>query len=364
MCKLLIVESYGQIPYALSIVTKNYRLYPVTIVFPGFNDLFKLFHVLNDNVFHKKVDLLYFEPYKPKWAKGRGISRVFNILPDIIKERRYLKATFDTYLSQLEGTEVFFFSRGFNGVKYYLLNKLSRKNRLVYVAPKGPPYMSQYAPRTITDLAKLIIWKLTYGRDVTLGRLPFEKGFLYVGDRFIDRKADRVIDEAEADEMIKSFDLSQFRVFDIGDYSVIYFDEDLVGVGYVPNENIWRQELTSVFNILRKYFPEKEIAVKYYPGYSVDRTLIKGATNILPSFIPAELLYGDGRRLYVAVFSRSIANMQDGMAVSLANLISFKNDQIRHVLTEELKVVSKSRIFFPKSLDEFEQILGDFKRIT
>ncbi len=364
MRKLLIVESYGQIPYALSIIMQYYRIFAVTIVFPGFNDLFKLFQIFNNEVFFRKVDLVYFEQYTPKRARARRMCKVFHVLPDIIRERRYLRAIYDRYLSHVEGSEVYFFSRAFNGAKCYLLSKLSAKNSLVYVVPKGPPYMVQYAPRTIADFAKRMIYQLTYGRDVTLGGLPFVKGFLYIRDRFIDKKAGRVIDEAESEEMIKGLDLGRFRVLNISKYRVVFFDEDLVGVGYVPNDTVWRQELTSVFNVVRKYFAENEVAMKYFPGYSGDRPVIAGAVNTVPSFVPAELLYGEGKRLYLAVFSRSIANVQSGLAVSLANLISFRNEQIRYENTQELKVVSKSTILFPKSIDDFEQIVREFKGWT
>lgn len=363
MSKLVIFcECYGQIEYVLQVVTHHYHDRPVTIVIPGFHDLFKLFQAFNQKVFYDAVNLIYLEPFQPRMVKARGINKLFYVIPDIIRERRYLKEIWNRYFAELAGCEVFFLSRGFDGRKFYLVKKLSKRNRLAHVAldSLGPPYMSQYTPTNIVDLAKLTIFKLTYGCDVAVGKVSFIKGFLWMPDKFMEKKVDRVIDVAEIDEMMKGFDLSQFRIFDTGGHSVIYFDDSLIEVGYLPDVNTFKRELASIFDILGKYFPEKEIAHKYHPGYSGDKTLI-GVGDVLPSFIPAELLYDDDVQMYLSIFSRSIANVEKGLAVSIADLISFKSDEIRNKQKEELIEVSKSKILFPKSLDEFERILIDLK---
>jgi len=361
MSKVVIFgESYGQIEYVLHLVTQNWHDYPITLVIPGFHDLFKFFKAINEKVFHDEINLIYLEPYQPGRAKARGMNKIPHVFPDIIRERQYLKETWTKHFAELAGCEVFFLSRGFSGLKFYLLKKLSERNRLVYISTQSPSRTSKYTPANIFEWANLAMWKLTYGRDVVLGRTPFLKGVLYMPDRFMDKEVDRIIDVKERDEMMESFDLSPFRVFDVGSYSVIYFDQDLTGAGYISNSNMFKQELTGIFDILGKYFPQKEIALKYRPGYSGDKTMIK-AGAILPTFIPAEWLYNESVRVYLGIFSRSIANVGKGLVISIADLISFKSDEIRNEQKEELIQVSKSKILFPKSLDEFERILVDLK---
>jgi len=341
---------------------QNYRDCPVTIVIPGFHDLFQLFQVFNERVFHNTINIVYFETYQGGRVKGSKIKRVLHVFPDIIKERRYLKDTWNKYFAELAGCEVFFFSRGFSGFKFYLVKKLSKRNRLVYVSigSLGPPYWSKYTPTNIVDLASLTISKLIYGRDIAMGKYPHIKGFSYIPDRFIEKEVKRVIDRAEMDEMMKNFDLSQFKVFDVGKYSVIYFDQDLIEVGYVSDGDTFKRELNSIFNILGKYFPENEIALKYHPGYPGDKTMIK-IGDVLPDFIAAELLYNEDVKMYLGIFSRSIANVGKGSALSIADLVSFKSDKIRNQLKEMLIQSSKSKILFPESLDEFERIVIDLK---
>jgi len=356
-------ESYGQIKYALQLAIHNCHDRPVTIVIPGFPDLFQFFKVVNEKVFRNEINLIYLEAYQKRMAaKVSKTKKAFYVFPDIVGERRNLKEFWNKYFAELEACEVFFFSRGFNGLTFYLLKKLSKRNQLLYVSlgSLGPPYWSKHTPRSIIELANLTIWKLIYGHDVTMGRLPLFKGFLYMPDKFIEKEVNRVMHRAEIDEMMKGFDLSQFRIFDVGAHSIIYFDQDLIGVGYITDGDTYKRELTSIFSILGKYFPKEEIALKYHPGSSDDEILAK-VGGILPSFIPAELLYNDNVKLYLAIFSRSIANVERGLAVSLADLIAFKSDEIRNKLKEDLIEVSKSKILFPKTLDEFEQILIDLK---
>jgi len=62
---------------------------------------------------------------------------------------------------------------------------------------------------------------------------------------------------------------------------------------------------------LSKYFPENEIARKYHPHSPGDKTMIKTG-DVLPDFIPAEFLYNDNVKIYLSLFSGSIANVENG----------------------------------------------------
>jgi len=360
---LIISENYTSIDTTLYLATRNGHDYPITIVIPGNHDLFKFFQVINERVFHDTLNLIYFEPYRARRATAKGIKKVFHVLPDIIKERRHLKEIYSRYFAELKGYELFFFSRGFSGIKFYLLKKLSKRNRLVYVshAPPNIPPISHYIPMNITDLLRLVILKLIYGRDIAMGKFPFQKGLAYIPDRFMEKEVDKVISWQEKTEMMKGFDLSRFKIFDVGDYDVIYFSH-ILNPAWVSHDTL-RRELTEVFSILSKYFPEKRIASKYHPGHKSDKTTIK-VGDILPSFIPAEFLYNDNVKMYLSVWSLSIANVEKGLPVSIMYLITFKSNKMREQIREQLVQVSRSEILFPKSLEAFERILADIKQQT
>ena len=246
---------------------------------------------------------------------------------------------------------------------FYVVKKLSKRNRLVYISSYPTQVTpSQYTPTNIVDLARLIIIKLIYGRDMAMGKLPPVKGSPNMTDKFMEKEIDRVIEGEERDEMMKDFDLSQFKIFDVGNYSVIYFDQNLIGSPYITDKNTFRRELAGIFDVLSKYFPEKEIARKYHPDYfRSDKTVIK-IGDVLPDFIPAELLYNDNVKMYLGAYSSSIANVERGLVVSIADLITFRDDETRNQLKGILLRMSRSKILFPQSLDEFERILINIKQ--
>ena len=362
MSKIVILcESYGNIATALYVLTDNPGATSITLVVPGFHDLYKFFQVINEKVFHNKINLLYIEPYRPGRVKAKGINKIFHVIPDIFKERRYLKDTYNKYFADTEGAEVYFFSRGFSGFKLYLLEKLTKRNKLVFVSSAPPHYFRQYTPTRISDMVSLAIAKLIFGFDIAMGKLPYTDGFLYIPDKFIKKKVGKVIGWEDINEMMKGFDSSRFRVFDVGDYGVIYFDDAIINYDYVTDVGTFERELSQFFGILGKYFSAEEIAFKYHPGDDSRNTPVMKGSSELPAFIPAEFLYNDCVRMYLTVCSYAIVNVEKGLAVSLLDSVSVKDEITRKRLKEVLTRSQKSEILFPKTLEEFERILIDLK---
>jgi len=364
MSKIVIFTgSYPQIKNALYIATHSCSDDPITIAIPGNHDLFKFFQAINEKVFHNTINLIYLEPYRARRVTAKGLKKVFYVLPDIIGERRYLNEIFDKYFTGLKRAEIFFSSKCFCPYTFYLLKRLSKGNKLIHICDPSMDgrRVEKFTPTNIIDWASLIILKLVYGRGIAIGKIPYTK-FPCMSDKFFNREVDKVIDREERNEMMKDFDLSQYKIFDTGNYSVIYFDEGLMEASYTKiDKNTFSRELAEIFGIILKYFPEKEIACKYHPGYPGDKTMIK-VGDVLPDFIPAELLYNDNVKMYLSGFSLSIANVEKGLAVSFADLITFIDEKLKNQLREILIQNGKSKILFPKSLDEFERILIDVKQ--
>lgn len=353
--------NYGVINSTLYLTTHNR---PITIIIPGNHDLFKFFQVINERVFHNTLELIYLELDYPGRVTAKGIKKVFHVFSNIIRERRYLKDFFDKYFAEWEGHDVFFASRFWCGYLLYLLKKLRKRNRLVFISTY-PPYRTPartHVPTNIVDLAKLIIAKLTYGRDLVMVKFPFENGIIYIPDKFIEKDVTRVIDWEERNEMLKGLDLNRFKVFDVGDYDVIYFSH-----GFLPDSvadpDMLKKELTAVFNILSKHFPANKIARKHHPGHNDDEPLVE-IGDTLEAFIPAEFLYKDNVKAYLSLWSVSIAHVEKGLPISLMYLVSFQNNNTREQIREMLIQQQRSEILFPKSLDEFEKILIDLKEQT
>jgi len=357
---VIFCQSYTQIKGALYLITHNYDTRLITLVIPGNHDLYKFFKLVDVKWFHDKVHIIYFERYKRRISQKEKVKSILYVLPDIIRERRYLKAIYSKYFTKLRGAEVFFFSRYWSDYAFYILKKIGKRNRLVYVPDPAADALiiGKVAPTNITDLAISVVLKLIFGWDITIGK--------YIGqvvngipDKLIEKDVDKVIGREERDEMLRDIDLSKFQVFNVEDYDVIYFGHDMKQTRL--SRNTMKKELSEIFAILSKYFPENRIALKYHPQRINDKTIINVGV-VLEDFIPAELLYNEKVKIYLSPYSLSIANVEKGLAISLIDLISFKNDRIKQQEKDALMKRSRMEILFPKSLDEFEQIVADSKR--
>jgi hypothetical protein len=351
--------SYGQINYALQLIQKHRLDSSFMVVISDYPDLFQFFQIINEKVFQNVLNLVYLEEYKKRRTRGKNkVTKLLGAFPDIICEKRYLKKLFTKHFANVSNNQIFFISPGYSGITFYMIKKLRFRNSLIYISPP-PPYLEEYIPRNPKDLAKLIISKIIYGSGLAASKISASKGFPCVSERYIKNNTQLTIN-AEQEGLMEGFDLSKFRVFDTGNYDIVYFDDNLIGNGYINDSVIFKRELTAIFNIITKYFPENKIAYKYHPGYSGDETIINTGTK-LPSFIPAELLYNEKTQLYLSTFSWSIAHIEKGLAVSIANLITLKDNSIKEKMTQILINESKSKILFPKSLDEFEQIISNLQ---
>jgi len=356
---IIFCSSYGQITYALQLMLQNIRERSVTLVLSDFPDLFRFFDTINKKTFNNEIDIIHLEDYLKNRVSGTGRwQKIIGAIPDMILERRYLKKLWRQHFASQENGDVFFISPGSNGLVFYMIDRLRKNNRLVYVSPP-PPYLDEYIPVNPKDLAKLIVSKVIYGWGLAVSRVTTYNGFPCISSRFVNHHAHRVID-SEAEGLMKSFDYSRFRVFETGDYDVIYFDDNLIGNGYTKGSLLFKREINAIFNILAKYFPQQKIAYKYHPGYSGDETLIETGVK-LPSFIPSEFLSPGKTRLYLSAFSWSIAHTKTGVAVSIGNLITFQSDIVRNKLADALIAESHSKVLFPRTLAEFEQIVAGLK---
>ena len=237
---IIFCSSYGQIRYALQLIQLNIENNKISLVIPGYNDLFYFFQVIGEKVFNNTIDIVSIDDYRTKRSMSRGFGKIQHLLQVIPRERLHLKKIYTDHFANLKDSEVFFFSRGVSGLGYYLLDKLSKKNRLVYVT-HPPPYLAPYIPSDIAGLISLAILKMSYGYGITMSKTPTSKGFPYLSDRFIDKRTSRVIDVVETESLMKDFDINRFRVFDPGKYSIVYFDDDLVGNGYILDSNSFKQ---------------------------------------------------------------------------------------------------------------------------
>jgi hypothetical protein len=361
---VIFCESYPQIRNALYLAKKNYQSHPVTIVTAGINDLYKFFKLVNSKVFQDKLNLIYFDIYRTRMSgPGSRIVKMLCLLPDIIKEKRHLKGLYDRFFSNTKSAEVFFFGRHFNLSSYYMLKRLSKGNGLVYMP--DPTYdtvpVAESSPASLPEFVHLAWGKSVYGNDVIMGKHPLGDKILGMPDSFFSTNVGRILSPAERDDLLKDFDSGAFKVLDVSNYSLMYFHENLVTDNYVTDSEAFKKVLAEVFEVIGRHFPKNSVALKYHPGNSESETVLPFGDR-LPDFIPAEFLYDDKIEVYLGTVSMALTNVKTGTAVSLLDIVKLKDDKTRELLKEIVVKISRSRILFPRSVEEFERILIDIKQ--
>jgi len=357
---IILCESYASVKYVLyRLMQEHGENLPVFFI-TGLEDLHRLIQTINEKVFNNKLELIFYQEYTPRRASAKGIKKFWFTLVDISRERRHLKRFYNQHFARMRNAEIMFSSPGYSGAKIYILNKLSKKNRLTFIDP-GPPYMGRYSPRSFHDISTLVIYKMIYGKGTKLGQFPaddpWSTGFPLAHNRFMKESMQSIIDWSKRDEIMVSFPWEKFRVFDTGKYKVMYFHQDLVDRD-VPDREKFSRELKSVFDVVLHYFPEKAIARKYHPGHQFNKDVIKIGEEI-PAYIPAEFLFNDNIQVYLGISSYAIVNVRgSGKVVSLLNLITFKTEKLREQGIEFLRNASHKEILFPKTLEELEQMLS------
>lgn len=363
---VIFCESYPQIENTLYLATQNYQNQPVTVVTTGYHDLFEFFKVMNEKAFENGINIVYFEIYPARMAQACSrIIKALYLLPDIVRERRYLQSIYNKYFTQLTGADIYFSGRCFNPHTFFLLKKLSKANRIIYMPDPSFDVVQilNSTPRNIFELAIWLRFKMAYGWDLMITQFPYQRCIPTIPDGFFKEHVDRVIEREERKMMLQGFDKSRFRVFNEGNYRVMYFHQDIFEAGYISDGESFQKTITGVFDILSKYFPADSIALKYHPNSQHKKDLIKiGVT--LPDFIPAEFLYDERIELYLGFYSMALANVTRGLAVSLMDMVTFRDEETREQLKKELLQWSKKEILFPKSLAEFEKILIDINKTS
>jgi len=157
-------ENYPAVKTALSMIERYPHEGGVTLVITGFHDLYRFYQEINEKVYGGKLEIIFFERYRGRAEQGNLAGKGWRYVNDLFRERRYLDRIFNEHFKEMTGCEIIFFSRSYDAYRYYLLNRLSRNNRLTYVPidDKGGSRIYRYVSRRPAHLARL------FGTDLTL----------------------------------------------------------------------------------------------------------------------------------------------------------------------------------------------------
>lgn len=356
---VLICSAYPHIENVLYLSSVNYQSYQVRLIVHGDEGLFKFFSVVNEKVFNNSLDIRHVNHYSGvKVWPGHKIGRLISIALNILAERRYLNNAYRQHLSNTHGADVYFFKRYYAANEYYYLKKLADSNKIIFMPARVYSFLGIHddGSKKLKEIAFLERWKLAYGMGISMNRESVGIIAPYIPEKFFKKYVQKTIEREEQDILLQDFDKQKFKVFNVNNYEVIYFHDNLIGGGYVSDPAAFTGLLSDVFDILKKYVPQDRVSRKLHPNPEQKEVLV-GYGDILPDYIPAEFLYNDNVKMYLGLSSMALAGIEKGVVVSLIEMVPYRDDKVKKELKAGLVQASKSEIKFPRSLEEFQDIL-------
>lgn len=336
---IVFCESYGQYNYALAKIEELLKQnIHVKAVIVGFADLYTFFTEINSKVFNGILDVAYIPIYNTKRARvNRNLVKLAYSPLDVLAERQYLEDIYNRHFAMVRDTDIYYIGLGTSGTKFYLLSKLAENNRLTCLMTNTTWELVPYKPQNKRDFCNLMLLKLAYGSGLMLAKMQYASGFPYM----------KVIGNTEVATGTK---LDKYKVFDVPHYDVIYLDTDLYGNGYIGDEEKLYSELSEILTLASIH---RSLAIKYHPGQ-----LYNDFNNYpqVPRYIPSELMNAS-TKVYLSAFSISLAHIKDKITISIIDLLTFKDKEVREQLKNWLIGVSNSAILFPQTLGELGEIL-------
>jgi len=338
---IIFCQSYTEVKYTLSLIRQN----PVNTVITPSQSLTKFFQFIANEYPIYNIDVIYIEPYHWKTPIQKNIlAKSVYLVYDIIKGRHYLREHYK-FAESMNDELVYFFSPYFNSDTYYLIKKLLEKNRVIYTKDQAnDAILATPTKLNIRLFIELTAKKLLYGNDIELKSI-FGNITSSMSDRFLNKC---IIEKPLLNDYEKHFSFVNHN------YEYIFFHDDMIEHGYTDVG--FNKEIDSIFDVARESIPEDKIAIKYHPSTVItNRTL--NFKNELPYQIPAELLFNDRVKIYFSVASTALAQVTKGKAISLIDLITFKDKSVKLSIKDYLEKSKRSNILFPQSLDELRKML-------
>lgn len=351
-------QAYAQIKNTIYLLDTNWEKNSLTLVIIKVQDLFKFFKIMNEKVYSNKIKMIFIKDSRNLINLNKTKNNIVNYLDKFYKEKLYLKKIYKQYFSLCKNSIIYFSSRHYTDYSFYFIDKLRKNNQLIhfpdpgaYLLPNKPNF-----PVNLPDIVKLVIWKMIYGIRISIGKhsadLP-DATYPMMSDIYMNKMLIQTISISTRDKLTSKIDYNNYNLWDVDNFDVMYFGHDAKNIR--SSKEIYKKELHEIFKILTKYYKTEKIASKYHPGRINDSKVKIG--SIFDQSIPAEFLINNNTKIYITVFSSAISNIENGTIISLFKLISVREKSVQDSIIDRLIKMSKKRILFPSSLDEFENIL-------
>jgi len=347
---IILCQSYRQLINTLSVIEKEKNESNVIVFVLNHNNLYKALCDISKTVYENKIKIKFIARYQSK------TSSLSSKLFEIVKEKAFLTNQFNVHFKNIKNYSIYFSSRHFSDYGFFIINNLAINNKIIYIPSPDADLLPtkrkiSFKPKQI---ANFIINKFIFGYRISQSEY-ISHIFPFMDNSFFNKNVNKIFSITERENMISQLDLNKFKIWNEEKFEVLYFGHNALNIR--SSKIVFKKIMNEVFNILSKYFKENKIASKYHPG-RVNDTIIKKGT-ILDNYIPSEFLYSNSIKLYISIYSSSLASIKNGTVISLIDLIPTENSKLKEEVKKRLIDMSRVKIKFPSTLNEFEKIIID-----
>ena len=353
---VVFVQSYPNLINTLYLINNSFLYEKTTVCVIKNINLYK-FLDSRKSLFKNETDIIFVDD------EELSFDSFYHFISSFIKVKLRIKRS----LSKLQfiNSDMFFFSRAFTTLGFYLIKNLKKDNQLIYFPDPGCDVyqLSDSKPNGLKQTILLLVYKLLYGKELVIGNAGRKLNtnyFFKISDSYFYKNVNLFLTIEERKKLQTDFTLDSFININQKQFSVVYFDKDMLR-DKLCDKTLYKNELTTIFKTLKKHINNDDLVKKYKPGRTTDvNKLYINYGFLVDDFIPAELLINSKVNVYLGMTTMAMANIKSGNIISLVNLVTYLDPLKKQRSIDNLEKRKKTTVYYPNTLIEFENLLVNF----
>ena len=350
---VVFVQSYPNLINTLYLINNSFLYENTTVCVIKNINLYK-FLDSRKSFFKNEINILFIED------DDVSFKSIYHFFSSFIKLKIKIKRSLNKL--QFINCDIFFFSRAFTTLGFYLIKNLKKYNQLVHFPDPGCDVykLSDSKPNGLKQAILILVYKLLYGKELVFGNAGRKLNtnyFFKISDNYFYKNVNLPLTIEDRKNLQTDFTLDSFIDINQKQFSVVYFDKDMLRDN-LCDKTLYKNELTTIFKTLKKYINSYDLAKKYKPGRTTDLNKLNIDFGVLiDDFVPAELLINSKVKVYLGMTSIAMANIKSGNIISLVNLVTYLDPLKKQRSVDNLEKRKNTSIYYPKTIIEFENLL-------
>ncbi|MFH2143399.1 MAG: hypothetical protein ABIJ97_13320 [Bacteroidota bacterium] len=325
---ILFSHQAGDIPIVISLY-ENYskKDYEITIVCVNVKNNYRYFNRLNLKV----VKIFFIPSFSPNLRNPLAI----------IRAKLFLRYIFKKHFKSIINVEIFFFAKGHDWITFYIINRLIKRNNIVYYSPvKILPFT--HNKNTIKNVLSLIIFNWLCNAKIKLAFSDPMIFLIYNNPKIINISLEPNIEALQKYKLVPNINKKTILLLDCDYTSLDFFENYPQNMLFITSE------------IINLGF---ELHIKAHPKLGFTPGILKYSSLVFPNYIPGEFIEVNKYSYIVSIMSStsSFFSKYYTNVVSLINLFEFKDEKLKTNALDFLNSTATNRLIYINSTDELRQ---------